>query len=376
MANTYYDSQLTAAEIEAVLEAISGILTPANNGKVLAISSGKLEARSVQWGGGAPVIEALSVTANGTYTAPSGVDGYSPITVNVSGGGGGGVIVTPAFQKLSYCYVNAYGTSLYQDVSKTQFLNIYEVTALHKYALFPGEFISTRRRAGFFSGKKLSDIEAYLETPASTAQMILSDGVWLAPYAQGSDDTNGALLGRIIYKPPADGLLLLGTSNNGGIAPSYCIDMGISSSPYFAREDSIVTDVDVIYSANNGSRTPMMKTGAGEVAACLCFNASSSDYGGNWFYVLAFAETQEPLAMNSPGGMNPLPIGTIIYGNKTYYYRISTGTNGTWGGSTEYTNPLGLPEVRDMKLITSPNAGNVDGAVLAQIASILDLDPA
>ena len=34
-------------------------------------------------GGGAAVIEPLSVTANGTYTAPSGVDGYSPVTVSV-----------------------------------------------------------------------------------------------------------------------------------------------------------------------------------------------------------------------------------------------------------------------------------------------------
>ena len=38
--------------------------------------------------GSTPVINSLSVTENGTYTAPSGVDGYSPITVNVSGGGG------------------------------------------------------------------------------------------------------------------------------------------------------------------------------------------------------------------------------------------------------------------------------------------------
>lgn len=83
MANTYYDSQLTAAEIEAVLEAIASVIIPANNGKVLAINNGKIEARSVQWGGDAPVIESLSVTTNGTYTAPSGVDGYSPVTVNV-----------------------------------------------------------------------------------------------------------------------------------------------------------------------------------------------------------------------------------------------------------------------------------------------------
>ena len=89
MANTYYDSQLTAAEIEEVLEAINDILTPANNGKVLAISNGKFEARSVQWGGGSAVVQPLSVTQNGTYNPPSGVDGYAPVTVDVSGGGGG-----------------------------------------------------------------------------------------------------------------------------------------------------------------------------------------------------------------------------------------------------------------------------------------------
>jgi len=33
--------------------------------------------------GGEPAIEALDITANGTYTAPDGVDGYSPVTVNV-----------------------------------------------------------------------------------------------------------------------------------------------------------------------------------------------------------------------------------------------------------------------------------------------------
>lgn len=34
------------------------------------------------------VIEALEITANGTYTAPDGVDGYSPVTVNVAQDGG------------------------------------------------------------------------------------------------------------------------------------------------------------------------------------------------------------------------------------------------------------------------------------------------
>lgn len=35
------------------------------------------------------VVQPLEVTENGTYTAPDGVDGYSPVTVNVQGGGGG-----------------------------------------------------------------------------------------------------------------------------------------------------------------------------------------------------------------------------------------------------------------------------------------------
>ena len=39
-------------------------------------------------GGAAPVIEALTVTENGTYSAPEGVDGYNPVTVNVASSGG------------------------------------------------------------------------------------------------------------------------------------------------------------------------------------------------------------------------------------------------------------------------------------------------
>lgn len=39
-------------------------------------------------GGGSAVVQPLSVTQNGTYTPPSGIDGYAPVTVNVSGGGG------------------------------------------------------------------------------------------------------------------------------------------------------------------------------------------------------------------------------------------------------------------------------------------------
>lgn len=172
MSNTYYDSQLTAAEIEAALEAIDNVIVPANNGKVLAVENGVIVAKDVSEytdisvlvpksivangnynpatddadgyssvavnvpnsysasdegkvvSNGAlvsqtsdtktangtydttlnneivvnvqssePTIQPLSVTQNGTYTAPSGVDGYSPVNVNVSGGGGGNTLL-------------------------------------------------------------------------------------------------------------------------------------------------------------------------------------------------------------------------------------------------------------------------------------------
>lgn len=47
-------------------------------------------------GGGSAVVEQLTATANGTYTAPSGVDGYSPVIVNVN------VQPTPGYDETSF----------------------------------------------------------------------------------------------------------------------------------------------------------------------------------------------------------------------------------------------------------------------------------
>lgn len=54
-------------------------------GKTDLIAPGDMpaEIRAIETGGGSGVIEALEITNNGTYTAADGVDGYSPITVNV-----------------------------------------------------------------------------------------------------------------------------------------------------------------------------------------------------------------------------------------------------------------------------------------------------
>ena len=57
-----------------------------------------------QGGSGEAVIRSLDVTENGTYMAPSGVDGYSPVNVNVSGGGGS---LTPEEQEALDTLVNS-----------------------------------------------------------------------------------------------------------------------------------------------------------------------------------------------------------------------------------------------------------------------------
>ena len=68
-----------------------------------------------QGGGGEAVIRSLDVTENGTYRAPSGVDGYSPVNVNVSGGGGS---LTPEEQEALDTLVDSSEGMLYTQTFK------------------------------------------------------------------------------------------------------------------------------------------------------------------------------------------------------------------------------------------------------------------
>lgn len=156
MADTYYDSQLTAAEIETVLEAVNGLIVPANNGKIIAVENGTLAAKSVTEyidtgvgtyqsksvtpsssqqtvvpdsgydalssvivngdsdlvaenikkdveifgvvgsyeSGGTPSLQSKTVTQNGTVVPDTGYDGLSSVIVNVSGGGGNTLLMS------------------------------------------------------------------------------------------------------------------------------------------------------------------------------------------------------------------------------------------------------------------------------------------
>lgn len=78
------DYRATSTEFTAVADAIR---TKGGTSAQLTWPNGFVSAvQAIPTGSG--VVQPLSVTQNGTYNTPSGVDGYAPVTVNVSGGGG------------------------------------------------------------------------------------------------------------------------------------------------------------------------------------------------------------------------------------------------------------------------------------------------
>lgn len=81
-----YDKAVDSAQLNADLTSVANAIRGKSGGSSpLAFPSGFVsEVGSIQTGG---VVTPLNVTQNGTYAAPAG-DGYSPVTVNVSGGGG------------------------------------------------------------------------------------------------------------------------------------------------------------------------------------------------------------------------------------------------------------------------------------------------
>lgn len=76
--------------------------------------------RNISGGGGSAVIESKNITANGTYTAPTGVDGYNPVTVAVqpnlqskTATENGTVAPDSGYDGLSSVVVDVQGASVY-----------------------------------------------------------------------------------------------------------------------------------------------------------------------------------------------------------------------------------------------------------------------
>lgn len=82
---------------------------------------------SASGGAAEPVIQPLEVTANGVYNVPAGVDGYNPVSVNVSGSGGetgGNIYIATGTSFMHLIFIFSDKTVKFKsEVSRTETLN-------------------------------------------------------------------------------------------------------------------------------------------------------------------------------------------------------------------------------------------------------------
>lgn len=152
-----------------------------------------------------PVIQSLAVSSNGVYEAPEGVDGYSPVTVYVPSLEPEYELVNPAYSGLSYGFIGSNG-SFSRYTSKTNMSNLYEVSS-GDFVAFPPSVVGNRFRIHFYAGKTLSDFNEYLENSGSgevyTADINVS----------GMNDPS-VLTQRWFFSVPESGVVYIMTSSN------------------------------------------------------------------------------------------------------------------------------------------------------------------
>lgn len=119
-----------------------------------------------------------------------------------------------AHEGLGYGYLSGNGNIFYSDNVKYYFLTFIPLNAGQKIGFCIGKTASNRLRAGFFSGKTYNNFSQYVENSSSNSQ-IYSDGISVT----GSTELSGdGLLKRCIYTAPADGVLVVLTSNESKLA--------------------------------------------------------------------------------------------------------------------------------------------------------------
>ena len=153
-----------------------------------------------------PLIQPLVVTSNGIYTAPEGVDGYSPVSVNVPAPNPEYELINPVYSGLSYGFLGSAGTFA-GYTSKTNMSNLYEVSSGDFVAFLPS-VVGNRFRIQFYAGKTLSDFSDYLENSHANEVIYRAD----INITGTTDPTNFAE--RWFFSIPESGVVYIMTSSN------------------------------------------------------------------------------------------------------------------------------------------------------------------
>lgn len=87
-----------------------------------------------------PVVQPLEITENGTYTAPDGVDGFAPVTVNVEASGGDPTALLDAALNGTLTSIDSNVTSIVayacRGLSKLKTVNLPNATSIGTYAFY------------------------------------------------------------------------------------------------------------------------------------------------------------------------------------------------------------------------------------------------
>ena len=163
-----------------------------------------------------PTIESLSVTENGVYEHNFG--GYNPVTVNVPNN-----LLTPIVCALGYAFVSG-GTGPHGEngtfnanIALTTCLSVFTLEGGKKYAIFSEETPGNRFRPVVFYDLTLEEFYSVFNTPHE-ATSIVSYG-----YKIYYDDTE--IEKRFYVTPSADCLLIIGTSSQSVVKQAYVVEI-------------------------------------------------------------------------------------------------------------------------------------------------------
>ena len=210
------DASITTATASDVLQ-----------GKLFLSADGSITTGTGTGGGGGAVVQPLSVTTNGTYTAPSGVDGYSPVTVNVSGGGGG----DSAWTKVAETSYHVSTSSTSTGTVATWATGHNEIWTSDKYVLV--RITDTAgSRAGYFYGTDTF----FLKTDSATATLSNTLAVRFLKYQNASGKYYGAIASSgvfadVIYSNGEIRIRRKYNSNYGTINGTYKVEVYLLDPP-------------------------------------------------------------------------------------------------------------------------------------------------
>lgn len=194
------DYKVTDTELTSIANAIR---TKGGTQAQLEFPTGFVSAvQAIPTGGG--VIQPLSATQNGTYNPPSGVDGYAPVTVNVSGGGStipGAVLLTPYEKDIAIGYVGSFGFYAYQSSYsdyRSDFYDLGETVGERYFIIFIAQSGNNRFRITFLSeDPSLTPVGTETTYSGKKFYMRVNNGTFSDFSAVNIDTSSGAYIGYV-----------------------------------------------------------------------------------------------------------------------------------------------------------------------------------